>query len=217
MGRKDRLGERKSRTQHRHLRVPKLGYYLIITDTKGTERCFFNGLHAELPEDIRKKLVVKVIETKTGNLIEKCIEFMTYDPQFRIPWIVFDRDEVIDFDQIIKEAEKNGIHVAWSNPCFEIWMHAYYGSMPNISESWTCCSKFGELYKRNTGISYDKADEKMYKHLIRTGDEEKALEIAAQKYKQCKERGYSKPSEMCPCTTVHELVGEIRDKAINEN
>ena len=171
MGRKDRLGERKSRTQHRHLRVPKLGYYLIITDTKGTERCFFNGLHAELPEDIRKKLVVKVIETKTGNLIEKCIEFMTYDPQFRIPWIVFDRDEVIDFDQIIKEAEKNGIHVAWSNPCFEIWMHAYYGSMPNISESWTCCSKFGELYKRNTGISYDKADEKMYKHLIRTGDE----------------------------------------------
>ena len=212
MARNNRTGERKSRTQHRHLRVPELGYYLIVTDTEGTERCFFNGLHADLPEDIREKLVVKVFETKTINLIDKCIEYMAYDPQFRVPWIVFDRDEVKDFDQIIKEAEKQGINVAWSNPCFEIWMHAYYGSMPNITESWTCCSKFGELYKKKTGVQYNKADESIYKRLIQTGNEAKAIEIAAQKYKQCKESGYSEPSKMCPCTTVHKLVGEIRKK-----
>lgn len=52
MARKDRTGNRKSREQNRKIKVPELGYYLIVTDTQGTERCFFNGLHQELPEDI---------------------------------------------------------------------------------------------------------------------------------------------------------------------
>ena len=29
---------------------------------------------------------------------------------------------------------------------------------------------------------------------------------------QCKREDKTKPSEMCPCTTVHELVGEIKGK-----
>lgn len=29
---------------------------------------------------------------------------------------------------------------------------------------------------------------------------------------QCIREGKTKPSEMCPCTTVHELVREIKDK-----
>ena len=29
---------------------------------------------------------------------------------------------------------------------------------------------------------------------------------------QCKREAKTKPSEMCPCTTVHELVGEIKGK-----
>ena len=36
--------------------------------------------------------------------------------------------------------------------------------------------------------------------------------IAQQKLEQCKREGKTKPSEMCPCTTVHELVEEIKGK-----
>lgn len=41
--------------------------------------------------------------------------------QYRIPWIVFDRDRVKDFDEIIKTAGRSGVGAGWSNPCFEIF------------------------------------------------------------------------------------------------
>lgn len=36
---------------------------------------FFTGLHQTLPEDVRNKLVIKVVETKTCTMIDKCLEF----------------------------------------------------------------------------------------------------------------------------------------------
>lgn len=214
MAKKDRTGNRKSRDQRRseNSRIPELGYYLIVTDTQGTERCYFEGLYNSLPDEIRDKVVIKVVETKTVDLINKCLELTVYDAQYRMPWIVFDRDQVPNFDAIIVDAKKKGVEVGWSNPCFEIWLYAYFGIMPVIQESWTCCSKFGELYKNKTGQVYDKADKDMYRKIVETGDEDKALKIAQQKLEQAIGNGYEKPSEMVSCTTVHELVREIRKK-----
>lgn len=212
MARKDRNGNRKTREHRAIRRIPEMGYYLVVTDTEATERCFFNGLHDSLPEDIKKKLVIKVVETKTQNMIEKCLEMTAYEAQYRIPWIVFDRDQVLDFDRIIRVAEKNGINVGWSNPCFEIWMYAYFGSMPAIYESWTCCSRFADAYKARTGQEYSKADSDMYRRLCECGDEDRAIKIAAQKYEQHFREGKRIPSEMCPVTTVYNLVGEIKRK-----
>jgi hypothetical protein len=157
MAKGDRTGNRKTREQRRTIKVPELGYYLIVTDTEGTERCFFTGLHQSLPEKVRNKLVIKVVETKTRSMIDKCLELTAYEAQYRIPWIVFDRDQVIEFDQIIAEAEKKDIQVGWSNPCFEIWMYAYFGAMPVIRDSWICCSEFGRVYESKTGQKYSKA------------------------------------------------------------
>lgn len=186
MAKKDRIGNRKSREQRKQFKVPELGYYLIATDTEATERCYFTGLHQALPEDVRNKLVIKVVETKTRTMIDKCLELTAYDAQYRIPWIVFDRDQVQGFDEIIAEAVSKGIQVGWSNPCFEIWMYAYFGAMPAIQDSWTCCSDFGRVYETKTGQKYSKADEQMYGKLCKFGDEEKAIQIAQQKLEQCK-------------------------------
>lgn len=40
----------------------------------------------------------------------------------------------------------------------------------------------------------------------------KNWDIPRQKLEQCKREGKTKPSEMCPCTTVYKLVGELRRK-----
>lgn len=212
MGKKERNGNRKSREQKKQLKVPELGYYLIVTDTEATERCFFTGLHQALPEGVRNKLVIKVMETKTRAMIDKCLELTAYEAQYRLPWIVFDRDQVQGFDEIIVEARCKGIEVGWSNPCFEIWMYAYFGVMPAIQDSWTCCSEFGRVYESKTGQKYSKSDERIYGKLCVAGNEERAVQIAQQKLEQCVREGKTKPSEMWPCTTVHRLVGEIRGK-----
>ena len=212
MARKDRMGNRKTRDQRSKRRVPEMGYYLVVTDTEATERCFFTGLHNSLPEEMKQKLVIKVVETDTQDLIQKCQELPAYDAQYRIPWIVFDRDQVVDFDQIVTWAEKAGIYAGWSNPCFEIWLFAYFGMMPVIQDSWTCCSKFAELYFRKTGHEYIKADKNVYMRLCEYGNEERALVIAEQKYQQCMRDGKTHPSTMCPATRVYELVREIKSK-----
>ena len=61
--------------------VPEMGYYLVITDTEATERFFFTGLHDSLPPNMQKKLVIKVVETKTQNMIQKCMELTAFTPQ----------------------------------------------------------------------------------------------------------------------------------------
>lgn len=216
MARNERTGNRKTREQRKKIRIPELGYYLIVTDTEATERCYFNGLRDSLPADIQGKLVISVIETKTRDMIDKCMELTAYEAQYRMPWIVFDRDQVKDFDAIIREAKEKGIGVGWSNPCFEIWLCAYFGSMPALRESWTCCSEFGKVYESRTGQKYSKADSGMYSRICKNGDEEKAISVAQQKLEQCIRDGKVKPSEMWPCTTVHELVGEIRIKIVKE-
>lgn len=190
MARGDRTGKRQTRDQRAPKRIPEMGYYLVVTDTEATERYFFNGLHTNLPEEVKQKLVIKVVETKTQNLIQKCREMTAYEAQYRIPWIVFDRDQVPNFDEIIKEAADSDIHVGWSNPCFEIWMFTYFGSMPVINESWICCNKFGELYEKRTGQKYSKAVVDIYQRLTENGDEVAAIALAQRKFDQCVRNGY---------------------------
>ena len=55
-----------------------------------------------------------------------------------------------------------------------------------------------------------KSREQMYGKLCKFGNEENAIRIAEKKLEQCIREGKTKPSEMCPCTTVDELVGEIK-------
>ena len=189
-----------------------LGYYLIVTDTEETEKNYFEGLRDSIPAELKDRLVIKVEKAKTVELVERALELANKEPQYRIPWIVFDRDQVKGFDDIIQAAEKSGVGAGWSNPCFEIWMYAYFGSMPAIRDSWVCCSEFGRVYENRTGQKYSKADEQMYSRICKAGDEKKALQIAKQKLEQCIRDGKTKPSDMCPATTVYELVGEIREK-----
>lgn len=121
MGSKERRGARKDRSRKLSTRVPTLGYYLIITDTQETEKNYFEGLRKTIPENLKNRLVIKVERARTIDLIQRCKELVSKEPQYRIPWIVLDRDQVEGFDEIIVNAEKNDIKVGWSNPCIEIW------------------------------------------------------------------------------------------------
>lgn len=210
MAKKDHNGSRKKR-DHRAIRRTLLGYYVIATDTEGTEKIYFDGLRDSLPPELHRNLVIRTFETRTQDLITRCLRELSEDPQYRQGWIVFDRDEVIDFDQIIREAGQRGLHCGWSNPCFEIWLYAYYGKMPNFSDSQNCWKSFGNEYQRRTGLKYSKTDLNLYERLTETGNEEAAVTLAAEKLRQCIREGKTVPSEMCPCTTVFQFVNEIKE------
>lgn len=97
----ERAGKRKDRNKKIGARVPRLGYYLIVTDTNETEKNYFEGLRDRIPAELKDHLVIKVEKAKTAELVKRALELARQDSQYRIPWIVFDRDEVKGFDEII--------------------------------------------------------------------------------------------------------------------
>lgn len=209
-----RAGKRRDRNQRVGKRIPELGYYLIVTDTEETEKNYFEGLRDSIPAELKDRLVIKVEKAKTAELVRRAMELTDAESQYRIPWIVFDRDQVKDFDEIIRMAEKNSIYAGWSNPCFEIWMYAYFGEMPAIRESYICCDRFAERFEKVTVRKYLKKDRDIYRKLVQYGDEEKAIQTAKRCYKKCIENGKVKPSEMWPASMVQDLVEEIQRKAM---
>ena len=72
------------------------------------------------------------------------------------------------------------------------------------------------LEQHTTGREYNKNDKDIYKQLTKHGKEEMALSRATKKLVEHKRNCKNTPSEMCPGTTVHELVGEIKSK-VNSN
>lgn len=212
MARNERNGNRKTREQIAKRRIPELGYYFIVTDTKETEQNYMYGLRDSIPKELQGKLVIKVIRTKTKNLVEEAMNLASLNPQYGEPWIIFDRDQIQDFDGIIAEAKSKGIHVGWTNPCIEEWFSAYFGAMPTYSDSVKCCDGFAQAFEKNTSQRYSKSDAFIYEKLNRYGDERTAIIIATQKMDEHKSNCKNKPSEMCPGTTVHLLVDEIKSK-----
>lgn len=115
----ERNGSRKIRRQLFKQRIPKLGYYFIVTDTKETEQNYMFGLRNSIPPELQGKLVIKVVKTKTKNLVEEALNLASLNPQYGEIWIIFDRDQVQNFDEIISEAITKGINIGWTNPCIE--------------------------------------------------------------------------------------------------
>jgi len=208
----ERNGKRKTRDQLLKRRIPELGYYCIVTDTNETEQNYMRGLRDSIPQELREKLVIKVFKAKTVKLVNEALSLISLHPQYVEPWIVFDRDQVIGFDKIIATANAKGIKVGWSNPCIEIWFNAYFGVMPAYQDSISCCSGFEDKFLKVTGQKYKKSDAAIYAKLCRFGNEDRAICIAEERYALHRRNCNDKPSEMCPATTVHMLVREIKNR-----
>lgn len=216
MARADRIGKRKSRETFR-IRIPDLGYYFIVTDTEETEANYIYGLRDSLPKELQGRIVIKVSKAKVQELVKTCKEQAALEPQYGQPWIVFDRDRVVNFDEIIEQAKWQGVNVGWSNPCIEIWFDAYFGQMHSYNDSVICCRKFSETFERKTGQEYRKDNPNIYAILNRFGDESKAIQIAENRLQGYLKDGIERPSEMCPGTTLQHLVKEIYEKANTRN
>jgi hypothetical protein len=203
----DRRGNLRPRKEGR---VFRLGNYIIVTDTKATEKNYFEALRDSIPISMRSSLNLQVVSNiKTQKLIDNCIEIVNSQPQYGILWIVFDRDLVPNFDEIIGQAEEQKINVGWSNPCIEVWFHAYFGKMPVYNTSKQCNLEFCKIFKNKTGQTYEKADKEIYKKLNKYGNEEEAIKIAEARY--CCDKD-EKPSGRVSVTTLHCLIEEIKSK-----
>ena len=109
--------------------------------TEETEQNYMYGLRDSIPRELQGKLVIKVIKTKSSDLVDEARNLASVNVQYREIWIIFDRDKVMNFDEIIRQAVEKGISVGWTNPCIEEWFNAYFGAMPTYQDCLIVVSK----------------------------------------------------------------------------
>ena len=68
-----RNGQRKARSIGTKSNTPDLGYYLIVTDTKETEKNYMFGLRDSMPNELKRRLIIKVSKTETDNLVNEAL------------------------------------------------------------------------------------------------------------------------------------------------
>lgn len=107
---------------------------LIATNGESTERDYFNGLKQEAW--VRPRVVVVAERGSPVNVVRGAARRRQRD-DFDEAWAVCDVDDFAT-EPATRESAANDVNLAWSNPCFEVWLLLHYGN----------CTRFVENAKR---------------------------------------------------------------------
>lgn len=112
-------------------RQPKRKFYLFC-EGENTEPAYFEQLRRSLPGTIIDIEIVKgvgepfTIAQKAcsvlGELVRQRKRSRNSFEESDEVWAVFDRDDHPKFDEAIKFCIQKSVFVAYSNPCFEVWL-----------------------------------------------------------------------------------------------
>ena len=193
--------------------IPRRNRTLIVVEGEKTEVHYFDYVNSALPST---NMQMKTVGVKGDPMIivDRAIEFMKKEELearrsgdrgnvYDQVWAVFDVDDHARIDSAIKLAEDNGIRIAISNPCFEIWLVLHHReqsahvSTDEIQNGWyKCCGKKGKSL-----ASGDVAGRFGYAH-------ERAVELEKKHARE--DRKFPKNN---PSTGVHVLVSYLVDSA----
>ena len=133
-------------------------------------------------------------------------------------WIVIDRDEILlgkkgvgghtktNFCKALTQAAKLGVNVAWSNPCFELWLFLHFNYLDTavtrkeIQKKVLACMKKDGLLNKNNNIRSMKSIKNLFELLL--SQQEKALHNAH----QLMDNNVKKPENCNPGTSFHILI-----------
>lgn len=106
--------------------------FLIICEGKETEKQYFNCFRNELRRSNFEIIALPAKHRDAISIVNRAIEEIKYrelDIGYGDQvWCVFDRD-INKNPELIEakiEAQKCGINIAFSNPCFEVWYICHY-------------------------------------------------------------------------------------------
>ena len=190
-------------------------FIVIAVEGKKTEPEYFENIKNELKnKNIKLKILPPLDEAsapkkRLGDLLLKLKDYSKTDSF----WLVCDVDRHNNLNVVIKDAKKNNIKTAISNPCFEVWLYLYCGdikidgSMVYFDE--TELEEQENLDSQKMKTIYNKSKSK------NCNDHQIAIERAQELTKTAGAENFLTEAEHRGKTNVYKLVQEILDK--NEN
>jgi hypothetical protein len=136
---------------------------LVVCEGTVTEPAYFNGL-VRWQRNPRVKVVSLGLGFDPKSLVAEAHRRVgggkpkSADPDdapFDEAWAVFDRDQHTTFDAAIALAERLGVRVATSAPCFELWLYLHFFEAPGGTAE---CKELGAKLSKPAALpGYDKA------------------------------------------------------------
>lgn len=221
MGTDDLFKKRREQRKKRghEYRTPQANSFLIVTEGKRTEPYYFEGMKKLILDAVGGNIdVIEVPKIdicgegcSTGRLLEATEQAIKNAKiLYQNVWVVFDKDDFSDFDQAIKEGADKGYNIAWSNQCFEYWLYLHFEYSDSALHRDVWKEKLNQIFKSyNLGNgNYEKNLANIY-DLVNTYDGvNTAIRNAKRRMSDYNKK--IKPSTYDPGTTVHELVGELK-------
>ena len=188
---------------------------VIVCEGEKTEPNYFHGFRKE--HRLQKELfdvvsgkdghgndpanLVKFAKEKKKKLDKDAKEYGFKDHQV---WCVFDRDRHPDIDQAINQAYDNKINIAFSNPCFELWLLIHFHEQTSHIEREDAERKLGDYipdYEKGMKDIYDKTNQDQMTAVKRAED--------LRKMHDDKNDPNLVLQDCNPVTTVDKLIGEL--------
>ena len=108
---------RQSFKRNNSQRLPRKQSVLLLCEGKVTEPDYFRALQREY------RLQSFILRFSfPGGPTSIAQTAMEEKHRYDHVWVVFDRDEHSGYDQAVQRCRDAGIGVAYSNPCFELWL-----------------------------------------------------------------------------------------------
>ncbi len=117
--------------------LPLLPVLHIYCEGEKTEPNYLNSyIGLKFPRDCRRRNVVKVEPTKKNTPVQLVDVAVAHKnsrdcPSHDIFWVVYDRESASKYPdsfhlKAYNKAQKNGVKIALSNVCFEVWLYLHF-------------------------------------------------------------------------------------------
>ncbi len=123
------------RLKRRRPRLEPKRRFVLFCEGRNTEPAYFKAINKAISRNaiisvkthrgvgVPRTIAEKAAEEAGKNRRRKKDSFEEGDQV----WAVFDRDQHPNFDEAVRLCEDNGVHIARSNPCFELWLILHEG------------------------------------------------------------------------------------------
>lgn len=183
---------------------------LIVCEGEKTEPNYFRAFPVKI--DV-VEIQIQGVGANTASLVRDAIrrkdEARQKGAPFNQVWCVFDRDEfpAVHFNEAFRLANENGVLIAYSNQCFELWYFLHFSFNDAALHRHAYAGKLNALL----GRPYRKNDSGMYAALKDRQPTaiHNAKKLLSRYSPQC-------PEKDDPSTTVFQLVERLNEFAESE-
>jgi hypothetical protein len=188
--------------------------FILFCEGKNTEPEYFDYLRRTVRDALVEVSIVGAVGTPF-TIATKATErrkdaqrspardsFEKYDRY----WAVFDRDEHPKFKEAVQLCEQNGVEVARSNPCFEVWLILHIQDYDKPCSRHDAQRHLGSIHK-----PYKSDKRKLVDSAVLVA----SIELAEKRAKkQCDRRKVEGSEYSAPSTTVGILTNAIRNAGL---